>query len=183
LRQDYLESFRSLAGPQLPFSPWEGPTNDNTVEVELPLVKHYFPDSSLVALRVPPDESASFLGESLSRLGAEGGLLVVASTDLTHYGPAYAFAPAGLGPAGEKFRRQNDEKFIQAALSLDLPEILRLGNHQRAACSAGAAATAAFIARSLGLAGSLVDHYASADILPGDQSVGYAGIVYGGAAA
>jgi AmmeMemoRadiSam system protein B len=68
--------------------------------------------------------------------------------------------------------------FVEAALEADPEAMLRLGNGSRAACSAGAAAAAAHMATSLGCRGRLIDYYSSTDVLPGEQSVGYAGIVY-----
>lgn len=166
------------AGGGLRFRSWEGPTGDNTVEVELPLLKHYFPEAEVLALRAAPDEGAAVLGRALLELFRDKRTLFVASTDLTHYGEAYGFSPAGPGPAGEKFREENDRRFIEAALALDLRAMLDLGNRRFAACSAGAAAAAAAVASEIKAAGSLVGYYASTDILPGEQSVGYAGIVY-----
>ena len=163
--------------------PWSGPTQDNTIEVVLPLVKYFFPKASLLAFRAPPSAVASQLGQALAQGCASpfDSTLVVASTDLTHYGPAYGFAPAGLGPAGATFRRQNDEIFIKAALAMDQSALL--ATHQkRAACSAGAAMAAAKVAELKGAVGTLIDHYASSDVSPergeSAMAVGYAGLEY-----
>jgi AmmeMemoRadiSam system protein B len=164
---------------KLRFRSWSGPTGDNTVEVELPLVRHYFPRARVLAVRAAPDASALALGAGLLRALAGRKALVVASTDLTHYGAAYGFAPAGPGPAGESFRERNDRDFIDAALAMDPELMLDLGNMRHAACSAGAAAACAAMASALGARSRLIDYYSSSDVLPGgEQSVGYAGIVY-----
>ncbi|MDR2461085.1 MAG: AmmeMemoRadiSam system protein B [Deltaproteobacteria bacterium] len=157
---------------------WEGRTNDNTIEVLLPLIKYYFPHAAILALRAAPDQSALILAKALLQLFKDKKTLYVASTDLTHYGYGYGFAPAGVGAKGEKYREKNDRFFIQAALELNSKELLDLGNYNMAACSAGAASVCSEIAALLGASGVLVDYYSSTDILPGEQSVGYAGILY-----
>jgi AmmeMemoRadiSam system protein B len=157
---------------------WDGPTQDNTVEVELPLVKALFPEAEALALRLPADPGSAETGLAILKLLEGRRALIVASTDLTHYGAAYGFAPAGPGPAGERFRDENDRLFIEAALAMDPDAVINAGEGRRAACSAGAAAAVAAAASALGLRSRLVDHYASTDVMPGDQSVGYAGIVY-----
>jgi AmmeMemoRadiSam system protein B len=168
-----------LTGQLTPVS-WSGPTNDNTIEVLLPLVKHYFPKAKLWALRVPPAETAETLGQKLAPLfgQAHSPAVAIASTDLTHYGQAYGFAPAGSGQKGEAFRRQNDRSFIEASLAGDLDLMLKTGQQNRAACSAGAAVAAVKLALILGAKGREVDSYASSDIMPGPQSVGYAGVEF-----
>jgi AmmeMemoRadiSam system protein B len=166
------------SGSSIGFKTWQGQTNDNTIEVELPLIKHFFPEAEVLALRVAPDESSISLANALIELLKDKKSLFVASTDLTHYGLSYGFCPAGIGPKGDKFREKNDKAFIDAALSLNTKEILSLGNINHAACSSGAASTVAKIASLIDAKGVLVDYYASSDIMPGEQSVGYAGIVY-----
>jgi AmmeMemoRadiSam system protein B len=162
----------------LEFRTWTGDTNDNTIEVELPLVRRFFPEASVMALRVVPDSSSEVLGKALLELFRDEKTLFIASTDLTHYGYAYDFCPAGPGSLGEKYRERNDRNFIEAALALDFEEMLKLGNDSRAACCSGAAGAVASIAKEIKAEGFLLDYYSSTDILPGDQSVGYAGIAY-----
>ncbi|MDR1312370.1 MAG: AmmeMemoRadiSam system protein B [Deltaproteobacteria bacterium] len=178
LAPDLAPELASAADGALSLQIWRGPTGDNTVEVELPLVKHYFPKARVLALRASPDASAVALASALLKVLAGEKTLVVASTDLTHYGEAYGFEPAGPGAAGERFRERNDASFIEAALAMDPEEMLALGNERFAACSAGAAAAAACMASEMKCKSRLIDYYSSTDVMPGNQSVGYAGIVY-----
>lgn len=157
---------------------WYGSTDDNTIEVQLPLVRHFCPEAALWPLRVASGPLAAPLGELMAELIRERPTLILASTDLTHYGRAYGFAPAGAGSEGEAFREANDKAFIEAALKLDPGLMMKAGEERRAACSAGAAAAAVETAKLLSAEPELVDHYSSADIHPGPQSVGYAGILF-----
>ncbi|MDR2386784.1 MAG: AmmeMemoRadiSam system protein B [Deltaproteobacteria bacterium] len=169
-----------LIGPDLIPITWKGPTDDNTIEVQLPLAKFYAPEARVWALRVPPGPKALSLGALLAKMiqARAGQILLVASTDLTHYGPAYGFAPAGSGPEGEEYRFKNDRSFIEAALALDPLAMILAGVNNQAACSAGAAAAATEAARILGAQPKLLDHYSSYEISPGHISVGYAALSF-----
>ncbi|MDR2442800.1 MAG: AmmeMemoRadiSam system protein B [Deltaproteobacteria bacterium] len=158
--------------------PWYGPSDDNTVEVQLPLLRLMCPKAKLWPLRLASGPGALRVGTILAEMAESVNLLIVASTDLTHYGSAYGFAPAGGGQAGQDFRQKNDQAFIEAALKPDPNAMMDIGESNRAACSAGAAAAAAEAAKIYKAKAELIDHYASSDIQPGNQAVGYAGLIY-----
>ncbi|MFH1134741.1 MAG: AmmeMemoRadiSam system protein B [Pseudomonadota bacterium] len=161
----------------------EGPrTNDNTIEVQTPLVKYFFPNSRLLAVRVPHSELAVEIGREVAALSQSQGksILAFGSTDLTHYGPNYDFQPQGGGAKALAWVKEvNDKGFIQRALGLDFQGMLAHAADSRSACSAGGAVAAAAACGALGAAGgTLADYYTSHDIMPGSSFVGYAGIVY-----
>jgi MEMO1 family protein len=155
---------------------------DNTVEVHLPLVKLRFPHAKLLWLRVPNDESAEGVGASVARVAGELGRKVffLASSDLTHYGPSYGFAPHGSGAqANEWVRNVNDKGILEAFLAMDAAEIIRRGNGAHSACSSGAPAAAIGYALSIGYVNAkLCGYYTSWDIHPAESFVGYCSIVY-----
>jgi AmmeMemoRadiSam system protein B len=157
-------------------------TNDNTVEIQLPLIKHYFPQSRLLALRSPHDETAIGLGALAADLARKQGktLMAFGSTDLTHYGPNYGYSPAGRGPkAVEWVKKENDRGFIDRIVAMDGPGALEHAARSQSACSAGGAVSAMAATRALGSdKGCLVDYYTSHDVMPGDSFVGYAGILF-----
>ena len=157
---------------------------DNTIEVQLPMVKHFFPQSRVLALRAPHDSTALKVGEAVVAVAQElkRSLMVFGSTDLTHYGPNYGWAPKGYGPDAVKWVKEvNDKKFLEHALKLDGEGMLQAGARDQSACSAGGAAAAVAAAKKLGAAKAiLTDYYTSYDVMPGDSFVGYAGIVLAG---
>lgn len=157
---------------------------DNTIEVQLPFVKHFFPKAKLLALRAPHSPMALQVGEAVATVAQEMrlSLLAFGSTDLTHYGPNYGWAPKGYGLEAVKWVREvNDKDFLEQALKLDGNGMLLRGALDQSACSAGGAAAAAAAAKKLGAARALlVDYYTSYDIQPGDSFVGYAGIIMTG---
>jgi AmmeMemoRadiSam system protein B len=158
-------------------------SGDNTVEIQLPMIKYFFPEAKLLAIRSPSSLKSKSLGEEVAGLAKERGvsILAIGSTDLTHYGPNYGFLSKGIGRASvEWVKNENDKGFIDRALRMDAESVLKHALENDSACSAGAAASAIATCKTLGAEkGALIDYYTSYDIMPDDSFVGYAGILYG----
>jgi AmmeMemoRadiSam system protein B len=157
---------------------------DNTIEIQLPLVKYFFPDAKVLALRAPHSPQAISLGEAVAAVAGElqVSLLAFGSTDLTHYGPNYGWAPKGYGPDAVKWVKEvNDKKLVDLTLAMDAPGLLQAAARDQSACSAGGAAAALAAAKKLGASKThLVDYYTSYDIMPNSSFVGYLGAVLTG---
>jgi hypothetical protein len=157
---------------------------DNTIEVQLPFVRYFFPQARVLGLRAPQSAKALELGEAVVAVAQQLklSLLVFGSTDLTHYGPNYGWAPKGFGPGAVKWVKEvNDKRFLDQALKLNGAEMLRAAREDQSACSAGGAAAAVAAAKKAGATRAiLTDYYTSYDIRPDDSFVGYAGLVLAG---
>jgi MEMO1 family protein len=157
-------------------------SGDNTIEVQLAMVKYFFPEAKLLALRPPFSRKAIELGKEVVRIATEEGISIVAigSTDLTHYGPNYGFVPKGVGPASvEWVKNVNDKGLIDRAVKMDAEGLIDHALKNDSACSAGAAASVIATCGDLGARkGILLDYFNSYDIMCDDSFVGYAGIVY-----
>ena len=155
---------------------------DNTVEVQLPFIRHCFPSAKALGLRASPSAAASRLGEAVFQVARDlkRTVAVVGSTDLTHYGPNYGFAPAGSGKDALRWVTEvNDRRLIDRMLALDIDGAMERSLQDRSACSAGGALAAMAFARASGIStGTLVRYMTSADIHPSASFVGYAGILY-----
>ncbi len=155
---------------------------DNGVEVQLPIIHYFWPESKVVSLRVPPTAAASALGEFLYRWSQSTGaqLGVVGSTDLTHYGPHYGFTPQGMGPSSVVWAEEtNDAEIIRLLLSMQEEPAAEHAKTHRSACSIGAAVAAMAFAREAGVKeGRLKGYQNSYHTQPGSSFVGYAGITY-----
>jgi MEMO1 family protein len=158
---------------------------DNTIELQLPFIKAVWPTARVVAVQVPPDDTAAEMGawaagESRAR---SIDAVAIGSTDLTHYGPNYGFQPQGSGEKAHAWSKEkNDRPFIDKLLVADWRGAVEhaLANHS--ACCPGAAAAAVSFAREMGIeTGKLLEHTTSHEIegrgSPG-MWVGYAAIVY-----
>jgi len=155
---------------------------DNTVEVQLPLLKYFHPEARALHMRASPSEEALQLGTELAKAatGLKRKIAVVGSTDLTHYGGNYGFSPHGSGPKAVKWVKEvNDKRIVDALLALELDRALEYARREQSACSAGGAVAAAcFAARTGAEEGELLEYKTSYDVYPGASFVGYAGIIF-----
>lgn len=158
----------------------EDTTPDNTVEVQLPMIKHLFPQARGAYLRAPPDHAAVRLGEAIAAYSERTGrrVAVVGSTDLTHYGPSFGFTPRGTGEESVRWAQQeNDRGFLDAVVAMDAETAIEHALANQSACSPGAAATAIAFARARGLEqGTLVGYASSYDKHRDASFVGYGGV-------
>jgi AmmeMemoRadiSam system protein B len=134
---------------------------------------------------VPPEESAHLFGERLAKAlaGRRSDVVVVGSTDLTHYGPNYWFHPKGTGDeALEWVKTVNDRRIIDLALELGADGIVEQAASEHSACGAGAMAATTAYCRAAGCPRGVLLHYTTShDVMPDRRPsnfVGYAGIVF-----
>ena len=154
---------------------------DNTIELQLPFVKHFFPKAKIIPIGPAPGSQAAAIGQALADIAVSQGLSlkVIGSTDLTHYGPNYGFSPAGAGGEALKWSKENDRAQIERILSLDADGVIAQGLTRHNACCSGAVAAAVAAARALGATkGQLIDYATSHDKSPGASFVGYAGTLF-----
>ncbi|MDR1178800.1 MAG: AmmeMemoRadiSam system protein B [Spirochaetaceae bacterium] len=155
---------------------------DNTVEIQLPLVKYFFPNSRLLHLRLPagPEsfEAGKAIGKTARALARK--TVVIASTDLTHYGPNYGFTPKGLSPqALDWVKKTNDAAFIASVISGEAGDILARAEEDRSACSVGAVLGALGFAHDHGARNAVpVAYGTSADRGTASSFVGYGVIAW-----
>ncbi|MBN1126476.1 MAG: AmmeMemoRadiSam system protein B [Sedimentisphaerales bacterium] len=162
---------------------------EHSIEVQIPLLQVLWPQARIVPVIVPGTCDAAQLGGQIGKIiiaGKDKSVVCIASTDLTHYGPRYGFAPVGTGPKGIAWAREvNDMGFIKPALVMDARETQAAGLKEFSACGPGAVAAAVGAARQLGKTeGILLAHTTSSEVMQerfgeaSSESVGYAAIVY-----
>lgn len=161
---------------------------EHSIEVQVPFVKHLFPDAKIVPIMVPPVEIADEVGQAVGRTltSYQYDVLIIGTTDLTHYGPRYGFNPHGIGSNGNAWAKsENDRRFIDLLCAMKAKELVPEAYEQKNACSSGAAAATVAAAAALGATqGVLLEHTTSSDVLRGqapgaeEDSVGYAAVVF-----
>ena len=155
---------------------------DNTIELQLPFIRHFFGEVSIVPIGVPPSTEALRIADAVVSYAQthKRRIKIIGSTDLTHYGPNYAFTNQGRGTAAVKWvREDNDRRFIDALLALAPGHVIDEARRRQNACCAGAAAACVEAAMGLGAREGQLQAYASShDKSPGDSFVGYAGVVF-----
>ena len=155
---------------------------DNTIELQLPFIKYLFPDVKVVPIGVPPSVASIKIGERIAEIAEDMNreILVIGSTDLTHYGYNYGYTPKGVGQeAVDWVKNENDKKMVDLMLNLDTEGVIHESMVNSNACCSGAIATAIATMKRIGARkGQKLIYRTSYDIRPNDSFVGYVGIVY-----
>ena len=155
---------------------------DNTIELQLPFVKHFFPDVKLVPIGIPPKIDSLIIGERIAELSQMMGrkIFILGSTDLTHYGDNYGFTPQGAGgKALDWVKNHNDKKIVDLMLEMDAENVIRESLQNSNACCSGAAATTIAALKKLGAKrAEKIIYTTSYDIQPNSSFVGYVGIIF-----
>lgn len=178
------EDFASKLADEFPFKVETASNNepDNTIEVLLPFVKYFFSDVNILPVGLPPTIASLRIGERIAEISIEMGrdVLILGSTDLTHYGYNYGFTPKGSGEeAVDWVKNENDKKIIDLMLSMDPKGMLHESSRSYNACCAGAVAAAVAAMKKLGAAtGKKIAYTTSYDVRPDTSFVGYVGIVF-----
>ena len=161
---------------------------EHSIEVQVPFIQHFFPTAKILPILTPPNEQAIPLGEVVGDIirRQQKKIVCIGSTDLTHYGPRYGFAPKGTGANALQWASEvNDKEFIDFALELKPQKMLASAAKNYNACGAGAAAAAVAAAKKLGKTkGLLLAHTNSNKVMlekmgsSSAEAVGYAAIVF-----
>lgn len=160
---------------------------EHSIEVQVPLVRHFFPEATVVPIMVPPTRAAVGAGEAVGRTlkAYRYQAVIVGTTDLTHYGPGYGFEPSGSGPPAHRWaKEENDRHFIDLVCDMNTDGLIDEARTKKNACSAGAATATLAACGVLGATrGILLEHTSSAEVYLGrgdlepENFVGYAGMV------
>jgi AmmeMemoRadiSam system protein B/AmmeMemoRadiSam system protein A len=153
--------------------------DEHSIEVLVPFVQVVFPGIPIlpVIVSLKDDAACARFGEALAQSLADRKVLIVASSDLSHY-PPYADA------------QRLDRNTLQAMASLDINRFMQVVRNQKATgltglstCACGEQTTLAAMAASkfLGASmGTVVSYANSGDALVGDRDrvVGYGAVVF-----
>jgi MEMO1 family protein len=159
---------------------------EHAVEVELPLLRQALPSVTIVPVELPLVERAAEMGTSVARRVIESGMraLFLASSALTHYGPAFNFSPAGVGWAGLQWAMANDRRLLDLVQRFEVDRIVREVHEHSNACGGGAIAAMLAACREMGgREVKLLRHTSSYQTLSDvaarqpDSAVGYASVV------
>lgn len=163
----------------------EGPhryEQDNTIELQLPFIKYFFPKTMIVPIGLPPRPASLEIAERAAEISNSMGrkTIVLGSTDLTHYGYNYGYAPKGAGEdAVEWVKNVNDKRIVDLMLHMDGEGVIRESLENHNACCSGAAGAAIVAVKTLGAKrAKKIIYSTSYDIRPDSSFVGYVGIIF-----
>jgi AmmeMemoRadiSam system protein B len=177
LPQTYIDMDEEFAGELLHFSEFlsvdpQAHDREHSIEVQVPFLLLLNPRAKLVPIVMRDFDAEIFhdLGRSIAaacKKHTDRRVLLVASTDMTHYEPQTSAA-------------QKDRAAIERILAVD-PDGLRqiVDNLGISMCGVGPTAAVLSAARALGATkGRLVRYATSADVTHDENSVvGYAGVI------
>jgi len=145
-----------------------GHAYEHSIEVQLPLIQHIVGDVKILPIGVRPGPFSAEVGRFCAAEVGDSGrkVVVLASTDLTHYGPAFGFEPHGRGVEGIRWAKEvNDRRFVDLVAALDAGAVVPEAATNHNACGAGAVAAAIAAMRELGADGYVeLEHTTSADL-------------------
>ena len=155
---------------------------DNTIELQLPFLKYFFPQIKILPIGLPPKMNSITIAGRTAQISRELGrtAIVLGSTDLTHYGYNYGYAPKGVGEeAIEWVKNENDKRVVDLMVNMDEKGVIEEALESHNACCSGAAGAAIAAAKALGAnKGKEIVYSTSYDIRPDSSFVGYVGIVF-----
>jgi len=157
---------------------------EHAVEMVLPFIaylqeqrKKRISMSVVMVSHVGTAQSAHLLAEDLvEAIGREelesGSTMVIASSDFTHYGERFGFAPFGVGAQADISRqvRESDLELANYLASMEIGPIFLHQRKQRSTvCGIAAALVVTSLAAILSTKGLVADYYTSQDVV-GDNS-------------
>nr|MDO8135923.1 AmmeMemoRadiSam system protein B [Candidatus Njordarchaeum guaymaensis] len=162
---------------------------EHSLEVQLPFLQSLYGDE----LRIVPIatslgdlETSTEIGKGIAETAKETSrdIVIIASTDMTHYGINYGYAPVGMSPIGKvlDWVRKIDGEAIKTIEALDEAKFLKLVKEKRMTmCGYAPVAAAIVAAKELGVSrGELVKYATSYDTQgSADAIVGYCSMLMG----
>ena len=166
----------------------EAHEQEHSLEVQLPFIQFL---SRQQKIRIVPlvistqvFRTCQRVGEALAEALKETGrdAVILASTDFTHYGVFYGYAPVGMGPVEKVVRwvHETDGELIRYIEQLDGEGLLKtVVGKRRTMCGSSAVTAMLIAAHQLGAAeGRLLKYATSYDVRGStDAVVGYAAII------
>ncbi len=156
--------------------------DENTLELQNPFIRYFFPGAKIVVMGVAPSFFASIIGTMAveEAKGLSRNIRIIGSTDMTHYGPDFGLTTAGSGEkALDWVSRHNDRTAIEAMMKMEEENIISEGlSHKNMCCPGAAAATAAAVKKLGAVRAVKLDYATSFEKSASASFVGYAGILY-----
>lgn len=152
---------------------------EHSIEVQLPFLQYFDSEIDFVPICISSHKlkTAEKIGSSLKNATQDRDVVIIASTDFTHCGPMYNQIPSEGKNAGE-FAREQDEMAIEKIEKLDpkgLSEVINKKNITM--CGPGGVEAMLFTLKEAVSRGNLLKYATSQEIRPGQNAVGYAGMI------
>jgi AmmeMemoRadiSam system protein B len=162
---------------------------EHAAEVELPLLQRAWPAAKVLPVEVPLIDQGVAIGQRTERAVERMGLdaVYLASSDLTHDGPADRFVPAGVGEDALNWAKGNDRRLLEVVTALQPERVVPEVRERFNACGGGSIAAMLAACGERGtMEARVLRHTNSYEVLKDvaphqkpDNAVGYAAVVVG----
>ncbi len=161
---------------------WDSHTYEHSIEVHLPFLQYLFEEVKFIPIVIDSfffdPKYTKKIGSSIKKAKEEfEDIIVIASSDMTHYGPWYGYYPFGLGKNALEKVKELDLKLLSFAEKCDIDGFWRfyVENHM-SVCGAGPIIVLLAYSEK---EGEVLKYYTSAEVT-GDYEnfVGYASLVF-----
>ncbi len=158
---------------------------EHSIEVQIPFLQFFFPDVRIVPISISPSffdvKTCKQIGEAIAESASELGkkILVVASSDFTHYGSVYGYKPFS-GSVSQVLKKIKELDFEAVKAVTDFaPERLLELSRARTICGYGCISAMLYYAKKAGAKNAeLIDYCTSFDVSKNsDAIVSYCGIL------
>ena len=152
---------------------------EHSIEVQLPFLQYVLSDFEIVPISIKHEyldkNSLNDLGEVLRELSDEE-TLIIASSDLVHFGPNYRYMPVQEDRV--EFVEEKDREFIDKVVQFDPDGVLEIGE-DTTVCGYGGIAALLMALKDQGIKASILEHSTSYDVRKDENNiVGYASIAF-----
>jgi len=155
-------------------------SHEHSIEVQLPFLQYLFGgDFKIVpiCMMMQDEETSRDVGLAIAEGISGRDVVVIASTDFTHCGPAYGQIPPS-GKRVDEFAEEQDRRAIGEIVRLNPEGLFRVvKEHHITMCGYGCVAAMLFAVMERAERGELLRYATSYDIAPGSNAVGYGSIV------
>jgi MEMO1 family protein len=153
--------------------------SEHSIEVQIPFIQVLFPTAKIVPIMIgmPDPSMCARLGKAIAKASKDKRVLLVASSDLSHF-PAYEDAASVDRQTLEAVARLDPTQFVSKVRALMARDTRNL---ETCACGEGPILTAMAAAKALGAGRGVVISYGnSGDTIAEDRSrvVGYGSVIF-----
>lgn len=145
-------------------------SREHSLEVQIPLLQETFSQFNILPISLinQSKEIAMDVGKSIANIAKKRKLMVIGSSDFTHYEP-------------NDFAHEQDHELIKPILKMDLDEFYNvLHEREITACGYGAIASTMIACKEMGATKGELLKYATSGDIAGDKTsvVGYGSIIF-----
>jgi hypothetical protein len=158
-------------------------SQEHSIEVQLPWLQHVIGQVRFVPISITTGDFETYarIGRGIADAIGEKNVIIIASSDFTHYGASYGYTPVTGSPTKVLgYIRDVDHEAAKRIVELEVEKFLQvIERHHTTICGAPAIATMLLAIKDRSKQGSLLHYSTSYEVSKDPWAiVGYCGIVF-----